>query len=52
MLKNRKDKKMTSKIINDHQLLQLTREDIASKKKNCSKKLMKVTKNLKVSSPN
>ena len=32
MLKNRKDKKMTSKISNDDQLLQLTREDIAFKK--------------------
>ena len=32
MLKNRKGKKMTSKISNDDQLLQLTLEDIAFKK--------------------
>ena len=32
MLKNRKDKKMTSKISNDDQLLQVTREDISFKK--------------------
>ena len=31
MLKNRKDKKMRSKISNDDQLLQLTREDIPFK---------------------
>ena len=32
MFKNRKDKKMTSRISTDSQLLQLTREDIAFKK--------------------
>ena len=32
MLKNRKDKKVTSRIRTDNQLLQLTREDIACKK--------------------
>ena len=34
MLENRKDKKMTSKISSVDQLVQLTAEDIASKK-NC-----------------
>ena len=47
MLKNRKDKKMASKI-NDNHLPQLTREDIAFKKELLEKSI-KAIKNLKVS---
>ena len=43
MFKNRKDKKMTSWISTDNQLLQLTQEDIAFKKS--FKKWRKVTTN-------
>ena len=48
MLKNRKDKKMASKISNDNHLPQLTREDIAFKKELLEKSI-KAIKNLKVS---